>query len=169
MADDLGEAAGASDGRAGLRLSEYLPYRLSLVSNRVSDLIARAYQTRFGLSVPEWRVIAMLGERAPMTAQGLVEATAMDKVTVSRALRGLDARGLVSRTPNPDDRRASDVRLTGEGRAIYAEVAPLALDYERALLETFSADERAQLSRLLDRLAERVEVAGSTYAGANKR
>ena len=148
---------------ARLRLADYLPYRLSVVSNRASELIARAYRARFGLSVWEWRVIAMLGERAPMTAQALVEATAMDKVTVSRAIRALDARRLVARTPVPDDRRASDVRLTAEGEAIYAEVAPLALGYEQTLLEAFSDEERAALSALLEKLQSSLAAAADQY------
>ncbi|MCC5996051.1 MAG: winged helix-turn-helix transcriptional regulator [Oceanicaulis sp.] len=140
-----------------LRLADYLPYRLSVTSNRVSGQIARAYQARFGLSVPEWRVIAVLGEGAPRTAQGVCEATAMDKVTVSRAIRALDARGLVRRSPNADDRRASDVALTAEGEAIYAEVAPLALALETALLDGFSDGERDQLMALLAKLEARLD------------
>ncbi|MBI1263126.1 MAG: MarR family transcriptional regulator [Alphaproteobacteria bacterium] len=150
-------------GGAPMRLRDYLPYRLSVASNKASGLIARAYQARFGLTIWEWRVIAVLGEGAPRTAQGVCEATAMDKVTVSRAIRALDARGLVRRSARDDDRRASDVRLTAEGEAIYAEVAPLALRYEAALLDGFTPQERAQLSALLDKLEARL--AGLSPAG----
>ena len=112
---------------AALRLPAYLPYRLSVASNKASSLIARAYQAKFGLTIWEWRVLAVLGEGRPLTAQAVCEATAMDKVTVSRAIRALDARGLVARKPNSADKRASDVTLTSEGAEVYAEVAPLAL------------------------------------------
>lgn len=136
-----------------LRLPDYLPYRLSVVSNKASGLIARAYQTRFGLSIWEWRVIAVLGgEAGALTAQAVCEATAMDKVTVSRAIRALDARGLVARQPNAEDKRASDVTLTVEGQAVYAEIAPSALDYEARMLKDLSDDERAALKALLTKL-----------------
>lgn len=148
-----------------MRLCDYLPYRLSVASNKASGLIARAYQARFGLSIWEWRVIAVLGEGAPLTAQAVCEATAMDKVTVSRAIRALDARRLVRRRPNSNDKRASDVTLTAEGEAIYLEIAPLALHYEAALLEGFSDEERAQLVALLDKLEARLT--GLTAAGSD--
>ncbi len=136
-----------------LRLPDYLPYRLSVVSNKASSLIAKAYQARFGLSIWEWRVIAVLGgEARPMTAQAVCEATAMDKVTVSRAIRALDGRDLVRRQPNAGDKRASDVTLTGEGEAIYAEIAPSALDYEARVLADFTDEERAALKQLLEQL-----------------
>ena len=143
-----------------LSLPAYLPYRLSVVSNKASSLIARAYQARFGLTIQEWRIIAVLGAGQPLTAQGLCEATAMDKVTVSRAIRKLDQRGLVARRPNPADKRASDVTLTAEGEAIYAEVAPLALRYEQAMADGLTAEERGQLMALLDKLEARLDAGG---------
>lgn len=160
MADNAGKAAmtdGEGAGDHPLRLPAYLPYRLSVVSNKVSSLIARAYQSRFGLSIWEWRVIAVLGEGRALTAQAICEATAMDKVSVSRAIRALDERQLVERTQRLSDRRASDVALTGEGRRIYDEIAPLALQYEHALLEGLSDGERETISVLLGRLEARAD------------
>mgnify|MGYP006276084183 CR=1 FL=1 len=155
-------ASRRSDGRDGqaLRLPAYLPYRLSVVSNKASSLIARAYQARFGLTIQEWRIIAVLGAGEALTAQGLCEATAMDKVTVSRAIRKLDQRGLVRRRRNPSDKRASDVTLSDDGQAIYAEVAPLALRYEQAMAEGLTADEREQLMALLGKLEARLDAGG---------
>ncbi|MGX6648150.1 MarR family winged helix-turn-helix transcriptional regulator [Maricaulaceae bacterium MS644] len=156
--------AGSGNDQAGavasLRLPSYLPYRLSVASNKASSLIARAYQAKFGLSIWDWRVIAVLGEGRALTAQAVCEATAMDKVTVSRAIRALDERGLVQRKPNPGDKRASDVTLTPAGAEVYGEVAPLALRYERALLETFSDAERDQLMALLEKLEARLDQGG---------
>jgi DNA-binding MarR family transcriptional regulator len=157
MADGADRPGHGAGGGRPLRLSAYLPYRLSVASNKASSIIARAYQSRFGLTIWEWRVIAVLGEGAALTAQAICEATAMDKVTVSRAIRALDERGLIARTPSATDRRASDVALTKEGRTVYQDIAPLALDYERALLDGFSADERARLSDLLERLEARAD------------
>ena len=141
-----------------LRLPDYLPYRLSVVSNKASGLIARAYQARFGLSIWEWRVIAVLGgEGRPLTAQAVCEATAMDKVTVSRAIRALDARGLLTRQPNAEDKRASDVTLTTDGQVVYAEIVPSALEYEARMLADFSQEERTALKALLEKLERRLE------------
>ena len=152
MPDSVNDPQEGAGAKARLRLSRYMPYRLSVASNKVSGLIARAYQSRFGLSIWEWRVIAVLGEGEALPAQAICEATAMDKVSVSRAIRSLDERALVTRTRRADDRRASDVALTEDGARIYAEVAPLALEYERTLLEDFTEEERETLMTLLLRL-----------------
>lgn len=143
-------AAGAAP--AGLKLDDYLPYRVSVAANAVSDLIARAYQARFGLTVPQWRLVAVLGEDGPATQQALCARTVMDKVTVSRAAAALTERGLVSRTPNEADGRSHRLALTGEGQALYADVAPSALAYEAQLLERFSPFEQQTLHSLLRRL-----------------
>ncbi|MCW5725673.1 MAG: winged helix-turn-helix transcriptional regulator [Maricaulaceae bacterium] len=142
---------------AALRLPDYLPYRLSVASNLASRLISRAYQQRFGLSIWEWRVIAVLGDGAARAAQDLCEATAMDKVTVSRAVRSLAGKGLVSRSRHARDGRSALVALTDQGRRTYAEIAPLALEYERALLAGFTGAEVAALKDLLARLERRAD------------
>lgn len=134
-----------------LTLQDFLPYRLSVASNAVSDRVARVYQARFGLKVPEWRVLAVLAERSRATQAALVAATQMDKMTVSRAVTALVARGLVARA-QAGDRRTLELRLTPEGEALHGEIAPLALGIEAALLTGFSEAERTQLMALLARL-----------------
>jgi DNA-binding MarR family transcriptional regulator len=135
-----------------LRLDHYLPYRLSVSANAVSQLIACAYHARFGLTVPQWRLIAVLAEDGPQTQLELCARTVMDKVTVSRAAAALSERGLLSRTPNSADGRSHRVDLTAQGKSLFAEVAPLALRYEARLLETFSDSERRKAHNLLRRL-----------------
>ncbi len=135
-----------------LRLDDYLPYRLSVAANAVSDLIASAYQSRFGLSIPQWRLMAVLGEDGPMTPLALCARTVMDKVTVSRAAAALHERRLVEREPNATDGRSHRVGLTTSGGALYAEIAPLALAYEARLLEAFTPFERQTVQSLLGRL-----------------
>lgn len=157
-----------SAGDHPLRLGAYLPYRLSVASNKASGLIARAYQSRFGLSIQEWRVIAVLGEGRALTAQAICEATAMDKVSVSRAIRALDERELVRRKQRSSDRRASDVELTGEGARIYDEIAPLALDYERVLLDGVSDEDRERLMTLLEMLERRADILTGKGGFANR-
>jgi len=139
---------------ATLDLEHFLPYRLSVLSNRVSGAIARVYSERFALGVTEWRVMAVLGRYPDLSAGEVAQRTAMDKVAVSRAVAGLVEAGRVERETHDDDRRRSVLRLSPAGRAIHDEVAPLALGFERRLLDGMAADEREALFRLLDRLDE---------------
>ena len=137
---------------ASLDLEHFLPYRLSVLSNRISQAIATRYAQRFGIT--EWRVIAVLGRFPALSANAVAERTAMDKVAVSRAVARLLERGLVERDTHGDDRRRSVLRLSTAGQAIYREVAPMAIDFEQRLLAGMDAAERALLFRLLDRLDE---------------
>ena len=149
----------AADGDAAaaalLDLERFVPYQLSVLSNVVSQEIAEAYGERFGLAVTEWRIMAVLGRFPGMSAVGVAERSAMDKVAVSRAVARLLERGLLHREVHDDDRRRSVLELSDAGRRVYEEVAPLALAYERELLSPLSEDERVQFSRMLDRLGER--------------
>lgn len=135
-----------------LELDRYLPYRLSVASNAVSGLIARAYEDRFGLSVPQWRLICVLAEDGGLTQVQIVARTVMDKVTVSRAANGLVKRRLIGRSQNKSDGRSHVLALTSAGRGLYAEIAPLALAYEAALIAGLAPDEVILLKRLLSRL-----------------
>lgn len=137
-----------------LVLESFLPYRLSVLSNRVSQAIARIYAERFDLSVTEWRLMAVLGRYPGLTAGELVERTAMDKVAVSRAVAGLMSSGRVERGSDERDRRRVPLELSAAGHAVYAQVAPLALEYERALLAGLDAAEYAQFDALLSRLLD---------------
>ena len=134
---------------AELKLDEYLPYRLSVASNAVSGLIARAYEDRFGLTVPQWRLICVLAEDGGLTQGQIVARTVMDKVTVSRAAQGLSRRHLVARSDHHADGRSHVLALTREGASLYAEVAPLALAYEAALISGLTPEEVALVKRLL--------------------
>jgi DNA-binding MarR family transcriptional regulator len=137
-----------------LDLEHFLPYRLSVLSNRISQDIARLYADRFGLGITEWRVLAVLGRYPGLSASQLAERTAMDKVAVSRAVASLLAAGRVTRTTHGDDRRRSVLELSGEGQRVYAEVAPAAIAYERRLLACLCPEDQSALSRLLQQLAD---------------
>jgi DNA-binding MarR family transcriptional regulator len=139
---------------ATLDLEHFLPYRLSVLSNRVSQTIAGAYARRFGIGVTEWRVIAVVGRYPGLSANAVAGRTAMDKVAVSRAVARLLDRGLLQREMHGDDRRRSVLQLSEDGYRIYDEVVPLALDCERRLLEQLSDEERATLHALIDRLMQ---------------
>jgi DNA-binding MarR family transcriptional regulator len=139
-----------------LTLAEFLPYQLSITSNAVSDLIARAYRGRFALKIPEWRLMAVLGERASATQRELVAATAMDKVTVNRASKALEDRGLIGRAPNAADGRSHHLALTDTGRELYEQIVPLALSVEAELEKILGSGEAKALEQMLAQLRARV-------------
>jgi len=134
------------------RLSEFLPYLLSVTSNAVSSRVADAYRARFGLRIPEWRVMAVLGDSGALTQRELTSATLMDKVAVNRACKALEDRGLAAREANERDGRSHHLELTDEGRAMHARIMPLALGMEARLFETFSDADREAFGHLLARL-----------------
>jgi DNA-binding MarR family transcriptional regulator len=135
-----------------LKLDEFLPYRLSIASNAVSDAVASAYRTLFGLRIPEWRLVAVLAEGGAMSQQALCGRTRMDKVTVSRAAIALADRGLVERATNPEDQRSHLLALSKAGWSLYEQVAPKAIELERRIFAGFSQAERDQLGAMLERL-----------------
>jgi DNA-binding MarR family transcriptional regulator len=135
-----------------LKLDQFLPYRLSIASNRVSEAVATAYHALFGLRIPEWRLVAVIAESGGVTQQTLVAATRMDKVSVSRAAIALVDRGLAERKPNPGDQRSHLLSLTGPGRALYESVAPKALELEAKVFAGFTAEELARFRAMLDRI-----------------
>ena len=143
-----------------LELDRFLPYRLSILSNLVSSAIAGSYSTRFGLTIPEWRVMAVLAIEPGLSAAQVAERTAMDKVAVSRAVARLLGKGSLERKMAPGDRRKSMLRLSTAGERIYAEVVPLALEHERALLEVLEDTDRNALERILITLLGRARTLG---------
>ncbi|WP_425066121.1 MarR family winged helix-turn-helix transcriptional regulator [Reyranella sp.] len=135
-----------------LELENFLPYRLSVLAQLVSDSLHDLYAEPFGLSVTQWRVMAALGRFAPLTASDVGQRIVMDKVAVSRAVAGLMKRGLVERATDLEDRRREPLRLTAQGRTMHDKIVPLALKYESELYEALSTEERATLNGLCDRL-----------------
>jgi DNA-binding MarR family transcriptional regulator len=142
--------------RSSPRLADFLPYLLSVTSNAVSGRIAQEYRSRFGLKVPEWRVMAVLGDSGPMTQRQLTAFTLMDKVAVNRACKELEERGLASREPNAKDGRSHLLELTEAGRQMHGEIMPLALEMERRLFATFGEDEIETFRALLSRVKQEV-------------
>jgi len=141
-----------------LVLEDFIPYRLSILSNTVSRNITRLYQTQFGLTTMEWRALAVVGRFAPMSANQVAQRTAMDKVQVSRALQSLVDGGMIKRTVDQEDRRRSVLRLSPKGRGLVKRITPLAMGVEEELLSALSAKQfrelDAILSTLMDRAAE---------------
>jgi DNA-binding MarR family transcriptional regulator len=113
-----------------LVLEEFLPYRLNRLAGEMSRRLHAIYGDRYGIDVPEWRVLATLGAREPVTAQEIARDTATHKSTISRAVARLEAMGWVERAASASDRRARSMRLTQAGRAAHDEIIPLVLAVE---------------------------------------
>ena len=143
-----------------LKLAEFLPYQLSITSNAVSDLIARAYRGRFALKVPEWRLMAVLGEVASATQRELVAATAMGEVAVSRASKARGGGRVSGRAPNAGDGGSHHRALTATGRGLYEQIVPLALSVEAELEKILGSGEAKALETMLAQLRARVAELG---------
>lgn len=133
-------------------LADFLPYQLSIASNAVSGRIAEQYRARFDLNVPEWRIMAVLGDGGAMTQRELATATLMDKVAVNRACKVLEDRGLAARSPNESDGRSHHLELTGTGTEMHGRIMPLAKAMEAEILAGFSDGEMAQFRSFLARV-----------------
>ncbi len=139
-----------------LILGDFLPYRLSVLSNTISRSIADIYDREFGLDIRQWRVMAVVGETPGASASEVTTRTAMDKVAVSRAVAGLIELGYLTREPSAEDGRRSELRLTKVGQGIYNQIVPLALQYEQDLLARLDSNDVKQLEALVTRLAAAV-------------
>ncbi|EIL92388.1 MULTISPECIES: MarR family winged helix-turn-helix transcriptional regulator [Rhodanobacter] len=156
------KSAPATAEHAPLQLEHFLPYRLSILSNTISQAIADDYQRRYDISVTEWRVMAVLARFEGLSAREVAERTAMDKVAVSRALARLVEAGRVDRATHDNDKRRSVLSLTEAGWAMHDEVAPMARAREREVLAKLDVEEQRWLTRILDKLQE----AGNGERGA---
>ena len=144
-----------------LILEDFLPYRLSILAHTVSSTVASVYNKRFNLSIPEWRIIAILGRFPGLSAVEVAERTLLDKVAVSRAVTKLIKNGRIDRQFADADRRRSILNLSEEGRRVHDEIAPLTLQFERDLLQGVSDDEVKELNRLIDQLLDRAQQIGT--------
>jgi len=147
------EAEGKDDASAALDLQQYFPYRLARLAEQVSLAVAEVYSERFALTRQEWRVLAILGMRHEIATKEIGPLTTLDKMQVSRAMQGLEARGIVSRKRDPDDRRERIVSLTSTGRALYRKVVPFALERETKLLSVLTPEEIWILHRAMSKLS----------------
>lgn len=139
---------------APLRLSTFLPFRLSVLSNAISQRIADLYDREFGLSIWQWRVMAVTADTPGISATEIGQRTQMDKVAVSRAVAGLIELGYLERSASSEDARRSSLELTAAGRGIYEMIVPLALSEEAQLVSALSEKEQAELARLMGKLAK---------------
>jgi DNA-binding MarR family transcriptional regulator len=141
-----------SPAAASLDLDQFLPYLVNVLANRLSRELAGVYQARFGISIPEWRVIAHLSQHEDVSVREIHQRVDMDKAKVSRAAARLEAIGFIEKTDNKGDRRLVALRLTRRGRRLFTEIEPLALAFERESLSTLSKTEEAALRSVLKKL-----------------
>jgi DNA-binding MarR family transcriptional regulator len=147
----------AAEPTAPLELERFMPYRLSVLSDRISQALARAYRVRFGVSIPEWRVLAVLGRGEALSAGEVAARTRMDKVKVSRAVAAMERKGLLHRRIDPHDQRVARLVLSGEGRASFEGIAALASLFEARLLEGLDPACRAELDRAIGCLSRHLD------------
>jgi DNA-binding MarR family transcriptional regulator len=155
---------------APLKLEDFLPYRLNVVASLVSQALSRIYAERYSIGVPEWRVLVTLGQYEMMTGKAIGAHSHMHKTKVSRAVALLEKRKLIARRTNRADLRESFLTLTAAGRAMYDDLAPVALDFAQRLSEVVDPADRAAFDRVVDRLTARsaalaAEVAKNTHRG----
>ena len=141
-------------GDASLKLEEFLPYRLNVLASLVSQALSRIYVERYGVGVPEWRVLVTLGEFGTMTGKAVGAHSHMHKTKVSRAVAELEKRKLLTRRANRADMREVFLSLTPAGRAIYEDLAPGAVEFARRLAETIAPADRAAFDRAVTSLTE---------------
>jgi DNA-binding MarR family transcriptional regulator len=152
--------AKAADSATDFLLDDFLPYRLSVSASRVSRLLARRLGDAFGLSIPEWRVMAVLGRVGNASPSAVGEMTAMDKVKVSRAAASLVGRGMVRQTQDPHDGRARVLRLTRKGTTVCQQAVPMAREVETLVSAGLSRTEWSALHKTLNRMILHVETLG---------
>jgi len=159
MEGEIKTAVTAGSARLGdeapLKLENFLPYQLNVVASLVSQALSRIYSRRYGIGVPEWRVLVTLGQYEAMTAKAIGAHTHMHKTKVSRAVALMERRRLLARRTNRDDMREAFLSLTAAGRAMYEEVAPYALDFARRLTEILTPADRDAFNRALSQLTAR--------------
>lgn len=149
----------APEIETGLVLADFLPYRIVVLARLISRRLSRAYENE-NITIPEWRVLAVISQADAMAARDVVALTPMDKMAVSRAVASLEAKGLVRRRPDARDRRVYTLALSAQGRTLFERIARLAKAYEARLLSVFSADEIAAFKSALARLESSADSAG---------
>ncbi|MDB5574841.1 MAG: MarR family transcriptional regulator [Bradyrhizobium sp.] len=149
----------ASKKASKLDLFRFVPFRLNRLAAEVSAALSVEYQERYGLDIPEWRVLATLGFRSePCSAQYIAHCTRTHKSTISRAVTALMKRQLVERVENADDRREFALRMTRKGKALYEELIPRLLRREQEILSCLSAQERKDFAALLGKIENSLEL-----------
>ncbi|MGB3487963.1 MAG: MarR family transcriptional regulator [Xanthobacteraceae bacterium] len=144
---------------AKLDLFKFVPFRLNRLGAEVSAALSSEYRARYGLDIPEWRVMATLGFRnEACSAQYIAQCTRTHKSTISRAVMSLLEHGLIERVENAEDRREFRLRMTHKGQALYEELIPRLLRREQEILSCLTAQERKEFARLLGKIEDSLDL-----------
>jgi DNA-binding MarR family transcriptional regulator len=144
---------------AKLDLFKFVPFRLNRLGAEVSAALSSEYRARYGLDIPEWRVMATLGFRnEACSAQYIAQCTRTHKSTISRAVTSLLEHGLIERVENAEDRREFRLRMTHKGQALYEELIPRLLRREQEILSCLTAQERKEFARLLGKIEDSLDL-----------
>lgn len=143
---------------ASLKLEQFLPYRFNQLAERISHSLSLIYSSEFGISISEWRILAMLGQKPSMTSSDISQRTKMDKAKVSRAVQKLEKQGYLLREKDEQDHRVSHLSLTNEGIELYNAIVPKALEWEGELVGSLSAQEYRDLHNLLNKLDQQIKL-----------
>ena len=133
-------------------LDNFLPYRFAVAVKTVSRRFSKLYSDQFGISIAEWRIISVVGQESNLSAEQVCDRTTMEKVAVSRAVAKMLDKQILEREFSQQDRRRSELNLSAKGRAIYQKIIPIAQQFEHDLMSDFSDEERALMSRVLEKL-----------------
>ncbi len=141
-----------TDVKSALSLNSFLPYRLTKLSGVISRSLAERYSRQFDLSIHEWRVVAILGEKPGLTARQVCDLASLDKVNISRAIEKLESSGRLKRQVMPKDRRSFSLHLTDKGQDVLERIIPIAKEFENNLLSSLSAEDLDNLREILKKL-----------------
>jgi DNA-binding MarR family transcriptional regulator len=137
-------------------LENFVPYRITVLASHIAVTFARQHAERFGLSIPEWRVVAVLGRYKELSSAEVMERTSMDKAKVSRCVTRLTALDVIARSDNAEDMRSNRLKLTRKGKQIHDKITPIAVDLEKEMLDVLTDQERDVLIRALTKLDRKV-------------
>ena len=155
----------------GFQLQSFFPYQVRIFYLAISQSVSDIYFSRYGLSVSEWRTMAVLGNHQPLTASDVVERSSIDKVQVSRAIQGLLKRELLERNPDADDRRRVNLQLTPKGQRIFEDLIPRVRAREQQLLNCLDQQEQETLVKLMKKVrlnAEQINLEAESASVAEK-
>ena len=159
----------APDRGAKLDLFRFVPFRLNRLAAEVSAALASEYRERYGLDIPEWRVLATLGFRnEACSAQYIAHCTRTHKSTISRAVTTLLTRQLIERVENEDDRREYRLRMTRKGSALYEELIPRLLRKEADILSCLSSREQKDFALMLGKIEQSLDLVQTAHEAQAK-
>jgi DNA-binding MarR family transcriptional regulator len=143
-----------------VQLKQFVPYRMVHLAANISLALSKIYKQEFDITIPEWRVLAQLAEQKKLYSKNIGEITSMNKSKVSRAVKALESKAYLIRQTDKNDNRAAYLSLTSQGKTLYQNIAPKALQWERQFIGVLEASEHRNLMKILDKLDQQVLLIG---------